>query len=593
MDGGPTELAFTEQGLWSSNTLDGTLALIDTADQRVEKVVDVRSDPASLADAGDGLWVAALAARGSRRGGTLRVVSSGGDMFDSIDPGVSYRVQAWQALAMVYDGLVGFRRAAGPLGATIVPDLATALPVAQDGGRTYTFQLREDVRYSDGTPVEPADVRASVERQFRAGTGLAVIGVPVVGADRCSRARCDLSEAITTEEAARTVTFHLTEPDPDLLYKLALPFGAVVPEGSSPPNLERRRPLPGTGPYRIDRYGPDRTLVLTRNPNFREWSAQAQPAGFPDRIVYAFGVSPEQMTGDVERGRADVMLEPPPDGRLSEISRRFPSQAHPYVFPATFYAFLNTRLPPFDDVRVRRAVNDAADRTTIARLWGGPELARVTCQVLPVGFQGYQPYCPYTAGSRTSGIWSGPDIRRARRLLARARVGDSAVTVGVNADDPEKLAAARYFVGLLNRLGFRPTLRTYPNIQAFYEQAGKPAARIQLGIQGWQSDFPRASDFFLNTLACSSYQPTEEVNLNPAGFCSHVVDRTTERARELEATDPGAATRLWARADRAVVNEAPWVPFVNAAGLDLVSTRVGNYQRSVQLGILLDQLWVE
>jgi peptide/nickel transport system substrate-binding protein len=146
---------------------------------------------------------------------------------------------------------------------------------------------------------------------------------------------------------------------------------------------------------------------------------------------------------------------------------------------------------------------------------------------------------------------------------------------------------------VLDRLGFRTTLRTYPVYQKFYEQAGRPSASIEGGIQGWETNFQRASDFFLNLLTCDSYQPAAQVNLNAAGFCSPRVDRAMERARELEPTDPGAASKLWARSDRAVVDEAPWIPLVNTAGLDLVSARVGNYQRSPQYGVLLDQLWVK
>ena len=237
-----------------------------------------------------------------------------------------------------------------------------------------------------------------------------------------------------------------------------------MPNGSPEPDVGGRA-LPATGPYMIERYRPNRTLVLVRNPRFREWSAEAQPAGYPDRLVWTFGVAPEQATTMVERGRADIMIDAPPEQRLPEIARRFPGQAHPYVRAATSYLFLNTRLPPFDDVRVRKALNFAVDRSAIVRRWGGSVLARPTCQLLPPGFPSYKPYCPYTAGS--SAIWTAPDVARARRLLGPAKVTGAGVRVAVNADDSRKVAAARYFVQLLaignvfrerrlmgNRLGF-------------------------------------------------------------------------------------------------------------------------------------------
>jgi ABC-type transport system substrate-binding protein/class 3 adenylate cyclase/streptogramin lyase len=590
--GAPGALAFVDGGLWSANTLDGILALVDPEDGRVRRTINVGSDPAALAGTGDRLWVTTLASRATHRGGTLRIVSQGGDAFDSIDPGVSFRSTAWQALSLVHDGLVTFRRVPGPLSATVVPDLATSLPTSQSNGTTYTFRLRRGIRYSDGREVKASDFRHSIERQFRAESGFARVGLDLLGVDRCSKDGCDLSEGIVADDKAGTVTFHLKGPDPDFLFKLALPFGVAIPAGSPEPDAGKRG-LPGTGPYMVERYSPNRTLVLTRNPRFREWSADAQPEGYPDRLVWTFGVAPDQATTMVERGRADIMIDAPPERRLSEIARLFPSQAHPYLRAATFYLFLNTRLAPFDDVRVRKALNFAADRSAIVRQWGGSELARPTCQLLPPGFPSYGSYCPYTARAKSSGIWTAPDLARARRLLGAAKAIGVAVTVAVNADDPRKVATARYFVRLLVRLGFHARLLLYPDIQRFYEQAGRPASQVQAGIQGWESDFPRPSDFFLNLLTCSSYQPAGAINLNPAGFCDQSVDRLADRAHELEASDPAAAGELWQRVERRVVDLAPLVPFVNTAGIDLVSARTGNYQRSVQLGVLLDQLWVK
>ena len=592
LDGAPRQLAFTDDGLWSANTLEGRLVLVDPGEGAVRRTIDVRTAPDALAGDGNRLWVTALASRSTHRGGTLRILSEGDDSFDSIDPAVGFRAASWQALSIVYDGLMTFRRVPGPLSATVVPDLAASPPTVQAGGKTYVFRLRRGIRYSDGRLVKARDFRYAIERQLRNETGLAFVGVDVIGADRCSKRRCDLSRGIVANDEAGTVTFRLTHPDPDFLFKLALPFGAAVPVGSRQPDVGTR-PLPATGPYMIERYVRDRTLVLVRNPRFREWSAEAQPAGFPGRLEWRFGVDAGRAAAMVEQGDADVMVDPPPEERLLEIARRFASQAHPYVRSATFFLFLNTRVPPFDDVRVRQALNLATDRAELVREWGGAELARPTCQLLPPGFPSYRPYCPHTKGAATSEIWTAPDVARARRLLERANAAAAKVTVAVNRDDRVKLATARYFVRLLDELGFRATLRLYPDIQAFYEHAGKPASKIHAGIQGWESNLPRPSDFFLNLLTCSAYRPADQVNLNAAGFCDRDVDRISDRAHELEASDPAAAGELWQRVERRVIDLAPIVPFVNATGVDLVSARIGNYQRTVRFGVLLDQLWVE
>ena len=166
------------------------------------------------------------------------------------------------------------------------------------------------------------------------------------------------------------------------------------------------------------------------------------------------------------------------------------------------------------------------------------------------------------------------------------------MSVAASADDPTKVAIGRYFVRLLNRLGYRTRLRTYPDVQTFYERAGRPSERVNAGVQGWLSNFPRASDFFPGLLSCASYQPGAQVNLNAGGFCSRSLDRQIHRAQTLAVTDPAASAELWGRVDRSVTDAAPWVSFLNRAGIDLTSARVGNYQRNAQFSVLLDQLWV-
>jgi YVTN family beta-propeller protein len=589
--GAPVELALTGARLWTSNTLDGTLSIVDTRARRLERTLTTRDDPTSLAPSADRVWALTLPSSASHRGGTLRVVSVGGDTFDSIDPGAAFRVATWQLLAMVYDGLVTYRRSAGPSGQEIVPDLAAALPIVREGGRTYLFRLRSGVRYSDGTTVKASDVRVALEREYRAGVGLSYLLPNLVGADHCSRHRCDLSRGVVADDAAGIVTFHLTSPDPDFLFKLALPYGDVVAKSSRPIDVGAR-PLPATGPYRIARFIPNRMLVLMRNRYFREWSRDAQPAAYPDRIVYRFGLAASAETSAVEQGSADVMLDSPPPERLREIATRFPSRAHPFVEPTVFYLFLNTRIPPFNDVRARRALNFAVDRAELVRLWGGRQLARPTCQVLPPGIAGYRPYCPYTANGSAAGNWTAPDPARARALLHAAGGTHAAVSVHVSADPPARLAIARYFVDLLDELGYQARLRSYPDTQSFYMDAGRPSTRATAGVEGWESNFPRASDFFPSLVTCASYQPKAPVNLNAGGFCEPTLDRQITRARTLASSDPATSAALWSRVDREVTDAAPWVAFLNRAGIDLTSARVGNYQRNQQFSVLLDQLWV-
>src|SRR6185437_8581086 len=111
-----------------------------------------------------------------------------------------------------------------------------------------------------------------------------------------------------------------------------------------------------TGPYEIVRYTPDHEVVLGRNPRFREWSAAAQPLGFPDRIVLRTDVEPADGVSKVESGAADWMYGGPPVDQLEDIRTRFASQLHGSTLAATYFMLMNTRVAPFDRLDVRRAL---------------------------------------------------------------------------------------------------------------------------------------------------------------------------------------------------------------------------------------------
>src|SRR5260370_16823448 len=130
----------------------------------------------------------------------------------------------WQMPSMPNGGLVGSRRAGGPAGDALVPDLARALPAPGNGGLTYTFHLRPGIRYSTGALVTPEDFRHAIERVFRLNYlgGGAGFYAGIVGGGQCERtpSHCDLAPGIVTNDQPNPITFHLTPPDPASLSPL-------------------------------------------------------------------------------------------------------------------------------------------------------------------------------------------------------------------------------------------------------------------------------------------------------------------------------------------------------------------------------------
>ena len=137
-----------------------------------------------------------------------------GNAIDSIDPAVSLYTYVGPLLRMTGDSLTAFTQVGGLPGTRPVPDLATSLPAPTDGGRTYTFQLRPGIRYSNGRPVQAADFRSTFERFYALRSPVTEYDGIVGGAQCRTHPRCDLSRGIVADDVAHTVTFHLTGRTP-------------------------------------------------------------------------------------------------------------------------------------------------------------------------------------------------------------------------------------------------------------------------------------------------------------------------------------------------------------------------------------------
>jgi peptide/nickel transport system substrate-binding protein len=529
----------------------------------------------------------------SAEGGGTPAGASGGTLITrataappgSPDPQINYSQQEWQFLIMTHDGLVGFKRAGGAEGTKIVPDLAAAIPTPTEGGRTWRFTLRPGIRFSDGKPVTARDVQATFERMFKlrsspnAGTWYGVIA----GAASCIERpkTCDLSHGVAVDGDA--VTFHLTRSDPEFLQKLAMPFAFVLP--ASTPARSAQIPPPGTGPYKWMEYSPQTRIKIVRNPYFREWSKDAQPAGLPDAIEQRFGLTVDAAVTQVAHGHVDWSYDPIPADRLPELDERYGDQLHVNPVSSTWYFAFNTRVPPFNNAKARQAINFATDRAALVKIFGGPQLATPTCQVLPRNFPGFAPYCPYTANPGQK--WTAPDLANARRLVRES--GTAGARVKVTSDTTEiGKSLGTYFVDLLDKLGYRSSAQFLsPSVQYGYSANSKNRAQLSFG--SWLADYPAASDFLQVLLGCGSFQPSSASNPNLAAFCDRGVQARMDRAGAVGAVDPQAANRMWASADRAVTDRAPWVAMFNPTIVDFVSKRVRNVQFSPQWFFLLDQ----
>ena len=505
--------------------------------------------------------------------------------FESIDPARNWDFSP--TMFMAYDGLVAPRRTGGPDGTTLVPDLATSLPRPTDGGRTYTFTLRRGIRYSDGRTVVASDLRRGVERAAL-GPGHDYYS-GILGVRQCSAhpPDCDLSRGVVTDDARSRITFHLRSADPDFLGKLSI-FVFATPPGVS--DGEARKPIPGTGPYKIvhrTAANRKRRLTMVRNPYFRQWSFAAKPDGYPDRILWRRQKSLDAEVADLLAGRADIsdpFTVSFPTPVMARLSRQHPAAVHADPSTGSAHEWLNTRIRPFDDVRARRAFNLAVDRNRLVRLYGGPPKVVASCQIFPPNIPGYRRYCPYTSSPRADGSYHGPDLRAARALVRAS--GTTGSVVLVPNTDPESLPLNRYLARVLRSIGYRAA------VDVRDPHSVEPRRGDQLGNNWWGVDFASPANLWSPVLSCSAGPPRTGDSVSVEGFCDPGVDRLARRALAAQVTDPSLATDLWTRVDRRLTDAAPWVAGPVTRFTTVVSSRVGNYQSNPVLGPLLDQMWV-
>jgi peptide/nickel transport system substrate-binding protein len=329
---------------------------------------------------------------------------------------------------------------------------------------------------------------------------------------------------------------------------------------------------------------------LVRNNRFRSWSAEARPDGFPDVIDFRISTDPGAQVAAVQHGRADAVVAAGEfGGQLSLDQDRALALADAnHVLtgsaPNTNWFFVNVRARPFDDPRVRRALNYAIDRRRMVKLAGGAGLAGLTCQVIPPGLRGYAPTCPYTRNATLGGGWSAPDLARARRLIAASGSRGARVKVW---GFPKYAAVTRYAGEVLRRLGYRVRVRILP-LPAYFNYISDSRHHVQVGLTGWIDDFLTPSSFF-ETFTCRSFIPGSVLNENFSQYCDGALDVAYAAALASRGADANAR---WAALDRRVQAASPAIAVFNRRTLLLVSDRLGNAQMHQELGPLLDQFWV-
>lgn len=493
----------------------------------------------------------------SQQGGTLTGTYTA--FPESLDPGLSFTLEGATALQDVYIPLLTYAHANGAAGTKLIPGLAKGLPKIDQGGKRYTLFLRPGLKYSDGTPVKASDFRFVVERLFRINSVGSTFFTGIVGAEQFAETKKGGIPGIETDDRRGKIVIHLTEPSGTFSYILGLTYVALLPPGT--PNEDvTAHPPPATGPYMITDVRPGRSWEYERNPFWAKANGEAMPElpdGHVDKIKLRVQTNPDAQVNEVEQGKVDWMKNQPPPDRYAAIKNKYEgTQFSEMPTISVYYFWMNTQQPPFDDVRVRQAVNYALDPAALERIYAGT--IKRTQQILPSQMPGYEKFELYPH-----------NLAKAKELIAQAKPSDRQVTVWTLNLAPNN-EAGEYFEGVLKQLGFAVKLKVVSASTYFTLISNTNTPALDAGWSNWLLDYPHPNDYFQPQLSGESIIPTG--NTNWAMFNQPAINAKIKRlAREQLGPKQEAE---YAALDKEVMEQAPWAPFGSLSLGTFVSDQV-------------------
>jgi oligopeptide transport system substrate-binding protein len=474
-----------------------------------------------------------------RDGGSLRYATN----FNvrTLDPAIAYDDVTNPVVHAVFDTLVDYEPAVGASGLALVPRLAERWTVSADG-LVYTFTVRAGVTYSDGTPLVAADFVYSLER------------VRAMADSPFGTFLADVASIAAPSE--RELQIRLARPNAAFIYVMTMPFTTPLSRAQvERVGSELRRQPVGTGPFVLGAWDEGRHLELRRNPRY--WNPSRVHL---DRIVLHENVPRDTQFMMFERGELETAERLSLPDLLWVTAQ--PSW-QPYVMRRTtmnaFGSRMNVRIKPFDDRRVRQALNYALNKDHSIKLLGSS--ATAAHGMLIPGMLGYeQALAPYPH-----------DPARARALLAEAGYprGFDVDYVVMSDDEAERVAAS--LQSDLAEVGVRVRIvqLSFATFGAAIASSHGPAfSKI-----GWVADFPDPTTFL--DAKFHSRSISDESSSNDSFYTNPELDALLDAARA--EPDRGTRDEMYRHAERILYDDAPWIWDYHQMMTEVVQPYVAGY----------------
>ncbi|MGI5249602.1 ABC transporter substrate-binding protein [Actinacidiphila glaucinigra] len=507
-------------------------------------------------------------------GGTLRLISAHAP--DSLDPARTYSPIVWNLGRLYLRKLVDFAPQPGAAGTRLAPDLATSTGSISDGGRTYTYTLKEGVTFEDGTPITSRDVKYGIERTFARDLypggpthlrDLLDQGQDYTGPYKDTDPDGLGLKSVETPDA-RTIVFHLDAPFADFPHVLALPMSSPVPKAKDTKEHYQDQPV-ASGPYRIASYDAAAGLRLVRNDKW-DPATDAIRTALPDEVELTIAADAAAVDTALMNGTADLDLA---QTGLQEAARTrvladdsLTSRVDLVQTGAVRYFSLQTAVAPLDDYRCRWAVQYATDRSLLRNALGGQDAGDVAGGMLPPTIGGHDRHLD-TYGTVSGGSYP----EQARRFLGECgRAKGFSTVVAVSGSDPAARKVAQSLAGQLAEVGIKATVQT-PDAADFYAALTDQQQIKDKGwgivLTTWQSDWPSPAGFLRPLLLPDS--PSNYAGLDDREINSLMNEADSETSRN-------AADNLWRTVDSTAQDRGTLLPFLYDRRLNYRSDRLTN-----------------
>ena len=471
----------------------------------------------------------------------------------TLDPHLAGDTYSSLYIMEVFGGLVTIDRQL-----EIVGDLAKDWDIS-NGGKTYTFHLREDAKFHDGRPVTAQDFKWSLDRIADPATEATLADTflgDIVGWNDKVQGRATTLEGVRVIDD-RTLSITIDAPKAYFLAKLTYPAAFVLDQNNVEGNPDWIRKPNGTGPFRLSEYEPGEVIRLARN----EFYHLGPPKLGEVKFILSGGDSLLMYENDeihvTGLGLLNLESVLDPSNPLSQEVLQAPPS-----FNVT-YVGMNASEPPFDDPKVRQALNYAVDKETLARLLL-QDLVVPAKGILPPRFPGYNP--------DLKGYDYDPE--KAQKLVKDSKYGDNmdefpriTMTLPGSFGAPVSPVMEAIIQGWQETLGIE--IEILQTEWAIFLQDLNQARFQMFGGMGWVADYLDPHTF-LDT------QFHSESSNNHSKYANLEVDRLLEAARTEQ--DETARFEIYHEVEEMILDDAPWVPLWHGdSGYALLKPNVNDY----------------